>query len=315
MSKALVLDVHALGRYRAALARFFDESIDTLEQAGGRLRRKRDWLEAQLMERRAVLRRAEIQLTDAKHQLQRCLAAQGPEGGPDCSGHAQAVSASQRAVEQAAGRVRIAEQCRVELDAAASRYEQASRRFAQHLVAQVPLAASVLDRFGRALDGYLAAQVVGAPPPTEAHETLGNGLPGQRPPLERVGTTGLVHVPLSMIDLTDSPVAGPESYGKVPYAEMRRGLFSLEEKVLPAVSRGAVGDDFSQLDQRRALGYADGFRRIYDSFFGDGAILLDWHDGSFHVTNGYHRLQIARELGWKTIPARVTLSAGGGGGS
>lgn len=87
---------------------------------------------------------------------------------------------------------------------------------------------------------------------------------------------------------------------------MRKGLHRLDEVVLPAVHNGADAEHFARMDRERGLSYEHGYERVYDAFFRDDAIHLDERaDGSFGVTNGYHRMTLARALGFTTLPARV----------
>lgn len=116
---------------------------------------------------------------------------------------------------------------------------------------------------------------------------------------------GIQDVPVDKIDMSDSPVQDTGDFQKVSHEEMAEGFRKLEEEVRPAVERGADGDYFYQLDQECGLDYEHGYRRVYDAFYGDSSIRLDKVDDTYDVVNGYHRLAVARELGLKTVPARV----------
>lgn len=119
------------------------------------------------------------------------------------------------------------------------------------------------------------------------------------------GPRDIQDVALNQIDLSDSPIAGEESFRKVSYATMLDGLLTLDREVRPAVLAGADGDTFSALDAELGLDPEFSYRRIYDAFYGDSAIHLDRRGDRFEVLNGYHRLYIAGQLGWTTIPARI----------
>jgi hypothetical protein len=116
---------------------------------------------------------------------------------------------------------------------------------------------------------------------------------------------GIQDVPLDTIDISDSPVEGEEDFRKVSHDDMVEGFSKLEKVVRPAVEQGADGDTFYQMDQVQGLDYEHGYQRIYDSFYGTDAIRLNRDGERTTVVNGYHRLQVARELGIKTVPARV----------
>lgn len=121
---------------------------------------------------------------------------------------------------------------------------------------------------------------------------------------------GIQDVPLDRVDLSDSPVKDADDFRKVSHEEMAEGFRKLEEEVRPAIEQGADGDYFSRLDAERSLDYEHGYRRVYDSFYGDGAIKLDKIDDTYDVVNGYHRLAVARELRLGTVPARVVEKIG-----
>lgn len=116
---------------------------------------------------------------------------------------------------------------------------------------------------------------------------------------------GIQDVPVNQVDLSDSSVENPDDFSKVSHSEMVEGFIKLQRVVRPSVEQGADGDYFSRMDQEQGLDYQHGYQRVYDAFYGDSAIRLGKVDDNYDVTNGYHRLAVARELGFKTVPARV----------
>jgi hypothetical protein len=116
---------------------------------------------------------------------------------------------------------------------------------------------------------------------------------------------GIQDVPVDRVDLNDSHVQGEKDFKKVSKAEMQEGFEKLETTVRPAVDKGADGDYFSDLDRTQGLDYEHGYRRVYDSFYGNDAIRLDKAGDTYTVVNGYHRLAIAKEIGLTTVPAWV----------
>jgi hypothetical protein len=129
--------------------------------------------------------------------------------------------------------------------------------------------------------------------------------PAMRAVLDRrsVGPHGHVLVSLGDVDVSDSPVRGPESFQHVPMAEMREGLLLLD-RVLAAVANGADRDELRRLDEQTARPVP--LLRVYEAFFGDTAIrLVRRPDGRLEVVNGYHRIWLARLLGIDELPARL----------
>jgi hypothetical protein len=127
------------------------------------------------------------------------------------------------------------------------------------------------------------------------------------PILQSVPTSVLLQdIPLDQIDWDDVGKLTPADYRKVSYEEMQEGLRKFIHVVRPAVERGANADYFDQMDQAQGLDYPDGYRRIYDAFYGStSCIIVEEVDGKYRVTNGRHRLTLARELGLTSLPMRV----------
>lgn len=116
---------------------------------------------------------------------------------------------------------------------------------------------------------------------------------------------GIKNVPVNMIDVSETHVKGPEDFTKVSHTEIVNGFKVLEQEVRPEVEKGATADRFRVLDQVRGLDYPNGSLRVYDAFYGNTAIRLEYDGESYKVINGYHRLYVAQELGLSTVPARV----------
>lgn len=101
-------------------------------------------------------------------------------------------------------------------------------------------------------------------------------------------------------------ITGPEDFKKVSVEEMEAGMHRLQE-MLPSIENGegATGDYWSQKDQAEALEYKDGYRRVYDAFFGDDRIRLSKTGDTYDVINGRHRIWLAKRMGWSSIPAFI----------
>lgn len=116
---------------------------------------------------------------------------------------------------------------------------------------------------------------------------------------------GIVDVSLKNIDTRDTPVNNSSDFRKVSKNEMIGGLIKLVNEIEPAIKEGADSDDFSQLDAKLGLDYQNGYRRIYDAFYGNEPIRLEKDGDTYSVINGYHRIEAAKELGIDTLPASV----------
>jgi hypothetical protein len=120
--------------------------------------------------------------------------------------------------------------------------------------------------------------------------------------------SGFQWVQLSEISASDD-LRPDEGFPKVSEAEMSRGLFHLMTVVTPALARnrGTGSDHFRLHDQEQRLEYHDGTLRAYEAFFGNDAIVITRQPGSslYGVTNGRHRIHVARKNGWVALPVRV----------
>ncbi len=91
--------------------------------------------------------------------------------------------------------------------------------------------------------------------------------------------------------------------------DMAAGLRKLASSVLPTLKsmKGANSDLFRAFDRGRGWDYANGVQKIFEVFFGAESIVLTRSpDGlGYGVTNGRHRIHLARLEGWAALPAKV----------
>jgi uncharacterized protein YoxC len=98
-----------------------------------------------------------------------------------------------------------------------------------------------------------------------------------------------------------------DDFKKVSQAVMQAGIQRLQE-MLPIIERGEGQntDYWAQVDQRQGLTYEHGYQRIYEAFYGDSAIKLERIGNQYTITNGRHRLWLAKQMGIEMLPAQVT---------
>lgn len=120
--------------------------------------------------------------------------------------------------------------------------------------------------------------------------------------------SGFTWVSLDSISRADD-LRPEETFHKVSEKEVVHGFAVLRDEVLPALvsDTAASRDIFYDIDRNKGRAYADGAQRIFEAFFGDDAIVLGKGigDSLYGVTNGRHRIHVARSLGWPAIPARI----------
>jgi hypothetical protein len=118
--------------------------------------------------------------------------------------------------------------------------------------------------------------------------------------LDRIGPTDL--------GPADSPGEAQERAGLRREAEMLK-------QMQPALEQGANADAFASWDKANGIGhysferydrYVRGYEDVYHSYCGPDAVAVEFKpDGGCNVLNGRHRIEAAREVGLKKIPARI----------
>jgi len=112
-------------------------------------------------------------------------------------------------------------------------------------------------------------------------------------------------------EIRQEEVLSKNEFRKVDRATMVRGMAALpvvleQMQGRLALGRAEISSYFRRLDRQAGRSYEEGLQRVYDAFFGnDDHIRLSRFRGDpfWAITNGRHRIQIARELGWRAIPA------------
>jgi hypothetical protein len=98
--------------------------------------------------------------------------------------------------------------------------------------------------------------------------------------------------------------------------DMVEGFSVLKTRVLPALQSNAAVDQelFRTMDiESGVYGTKPGLLKYYEAFFSkDDSIVLTQAAASseYGVTNGRHRIEVARELGWSAVPAQVFTKDG-----
>jgi hypothetical protein len=139
-----------------------------------------------------------------------------------------------------------------------------------------------------------------------AKSTEHGGSAGNPPTnLATASSGGMSVVPLSKVEAAIEHVRGPEDFKKMSMADMRVALNLLEGRVQQAVASGAAREDLEALDRARGLtGASVNHAGVYDLFYGSDKIRLDRNsDGTYSITNGGHRIWLARQMGITELPA------------
>ncbi|MGO9751949.1 MAG: hypothetical protein ACLP22_10650 [Solirubrobacteraceae bacterium] len=113
-------------------------------------------------------------------------------------------------------------------------------------------------------------------------------------------------MPLSTTNHSDNPVIDDYHKGGTTQSDYRWAVETWETVVRPGIAADATREDFARRDADRG---ATGFRRtagVYDMFLGDDRIVFSRRpDGMLDVTNGRHRIDVARQLGITNLPGEI----------
>lgn len=292
MSDEVRAALSALMSLRSALLQHSRDGSDVVGAAGRVLQDARQAFAADLARRIA-------DHNEAQRAYQACLAQR--KGW--CSGLEARVQRTQLRVVAAHRAVLLA-------DEAASAFLPAQRRYSRESERLTADGLSFLSAAAPELESYLDATSHGGGAGATRSGGAGLATAVSSPPLLSATTLpgGTTLVPVDLIDDSDSPVKGPESFTKGYSPEDLRWSFdALHEVVLPGAAHDLALDYFRDRDHRERLTGTRSYAACYDGFFGDSAIHLSaGSDGRYVVANGYHRIWVARQAGVTEVPARVS---------
>ena len=118
---------------------------------------------------------------------------------------------------------------------------------------------------------------------------------------------------INVAEIPDEQI-GPlskDDFHKYSYDEMLAGALRFDREVRPAIETGSERDYFQAKDREAGSEYEHGLERLYDVFYGSEPIrLTKLKNGRLEITNGRHRLFVAKQAGIRTIPASLAEEAG-----
>lgn len=196
-------------------------------------------------------------------------------------------------------KARADQACRLVTSTAAT-LQLALARFDRHLAGASGDALQMLGSAQGALAGYASSGR------SAGVGTVGGGPSSSGPRTRAVaGAPGIASVSLGDIDDSDRAI-GPGDFGKgYSPADLTWAFGALEEVVLPALSAGKGSDYFAQRDAAEGRQGTRSYSDTFSGFFGGDSIRLERSQSGFRVTNGYHRIWVARQLGLSHVPAKV----------
>lgn len=315
MSSVNIRSVSVLQDLKSVLARFETDTQAALQSAEQEARLTETWLQERLTYWRTELQRRQGEARIAEAALARCRASgyQDPQTGryyqPSCTAEAAALQQAAARVQEAQTQQTNVQNWQRAVGQAATSYRTQAQQVGRLLASELPKSVSFLNARIAELQAYLAATFQGSaasvavPSTASSTSTISSGV--QAAAVRGPAGLTIESVSLDQIDLSDSPVSGAADFHKVSAQQMQDGWQKLRDVVAPAVARGADSDYFDRLDAAQGLSGANSYKNIYDVFYGINCIALNQVGNTYHVTNGYHRLFIARQLGITNIPAMI----------
>lgn len=179
--------------------------------------------------------------------------------------------------------------------------EQLNKFHANYGSSQAAAARGQLASMSRAIERYRGGGVIGG---TGGSGPASVSVGGSAP----LSSFGLSEVHVSAADLADTPIQGGFGRGGATRADYRWAVQTWTDTVGPGVAKGMTRDDFVARDQRNGAAPLRRTADVYDMFLGTDRIRVNRDaNGSLNIVNGRHRLQIARDLGIKSLPGQVSL--------
>lgn len=182
----------------------------------------------------------------------------------------------------------------------------------------IPRAARRLALAGADLAQYSGASRVGASQ-FQGSSGAASGEHSRRPSAPATGGSASVTrldclpadialVSLSSVDVGDSMVHGTGDFTRGDSAsDLSWAVEKFFDVVLPTLQQGGTRADLADRDSSSGQTGVRSLAGTYDGFLGNQAPVLSARpDGSFEVVNGYHRIWCAQQLGFDSIPARLT---------
>lgn len=316
-----VRSVEGLAVLEESLGRAQNRVEEFLETARAQVSSLLEWITEREHDAQRAISEAEARLGWAQDGLSDCANSgyDEDENPPDCTSWEDQIYSTRQ--EVSAAEVRLEEVRRVadELLRAAEDFLHSARELDGVSEQRMRLARLYLQAKTRDLHSYLAVSQSAAPYSAAASgggaTSLGslNGVASSTATSQcsRFSEKGFVSINVSDIPSDEIGSLSEGDFRKYSYAEMQEGARRFDLEVRPAVEAGAGRDFFKQKDREAASDYEHGLERLYDSYYGSEPIRVTrMKSGRMEVTNGRHRLFVAKQAGIATVPVSLVEEAG-----
>ncbi len=302
---ARITDAEALRSLRSALASFTVKAEQAVGQAGRALQQTQEWL----AERRGYWE-AEVMRREMAYHA--CISYRDADGyGRDCSWEAAALRQAQLELANVRRWVQAVDQVGQSYTASARKFESMVQNESSQAGAFLDRAAMIVERYssgggstgGGQSSAFAAAgltatgggMAASGPAGTGSASSTGqaySGSAGLALPSYNANAGIFSDAPL---DEVETPQFAPGEWQQADVTDMRHSFSRLPE-IRQAIDGGYI-DKLVASDPDAA--------RIYSWFYGTESVKLAWYQGQYTITNGKHRVALARMLGLPNVPATV----------
>lgn len=317
-----VRSVEALESFEGALSRAQDEALEFLTTARAQVSTMLDWITEREHQAQRSVSEAEDHLSCAQDNLTQALNEpyDEDEGPPDCSEFEEQVSDAGRELDAAVERREEVQRLAGQVRTAAEDFLHSARQLHGISGERMRMAQLFVRAKARELRSYLAVTQsspisilpgLSAGPAGSSVQTNGRrGSAGASPP--RFAEKGMVSIGVDDIPDEEIGLLTKEDFRKYSYDEMLEGARCFDRDVRPAVETGSGRDYFQAKDRETGSDYEHGLERLYDAYFGSEPIRVTrLSSGRLEVTNGRHRLFVAKQAGVRTVPVSLVEETGG----
>jgi len=318
-----VRSVEALEAFEESLGRAQEGAEEFLAAARAQVSTVLDWITEREHEAQRNISQAEDRLGWAQDGLSDCANASyddEDEDPPDCSSWEGQVSDSQRELDEALEHLNEVRRAADQVRSAAEDFLHSARQLDGVSRERMRLARLYLQAKTRELHSYRAVSHPAAPPSTAARarpavtsvsSVAGVGAAAADAGISRFCERGFVAINVAEIPDEEIGSLSADDFHKYPHEEMLMGARRFDLEVRPAAEAGSGRDYFQQKDRESGADYEHGLERLYDSYYGSEPIrVTKLKSGRLEVTNGRHRLFVAKEAGIRTVPVSLVEEAG-----
>ncbi len=321
MSDIFISSIQALTDLRNGLNQYSRDTRATIRQLDTELHRTQKWLEQRKQFWEGEVRRSEEAVRQAQAVLIRCQNSNrgdrkgGRNAPPDCSGQRAALARAESKLQEARNNLLNVNRWLNTLGEAAAFYKQKAQSMNRFIDKDLVKGQLFLEEKTEALNDYISVTTNDT---ASSKLTTNTVTPSQGMSPIHINNEltsinnfslpkGFRWVNLSEIDFNDIPENLP--FEKASAEEMKAGFKTLKDKILPMLQNNNINSDyFGNIDRVSGQQYRGGQQEVFQAFFGRTHIRLSRWSGEkkYNIDNGRHRIKIALELGWPSVPARTS---------